>query len=39
MMCRYPGTVHSFVTVNPAFERSQQALADIAGFIRGFASR
>ena len=39
MMCRYPGTVHSFVTVNAAFERSQQALADIAAFIAGFARR
>lgn len=39
MVCRYPGTVHSFVTVNPTFERSRQALADIAAFIAAFGRR
>lgn len=39
MVCRYPGTIHSFVTINPTFERSRQALADIAGFIAAFGRR
>jgi hypothetical protein len=39
MVCRYPGTMHSFLVVNAEFERSRQAYADIAAFVRGFADR
>jgi acetyl esterase len=39
MVCRYPGTTHSFVVVNGEFERSREAYSDIAAFIRGFAGR
>lgn len=32
---RYPGTVHSFISFNPGFTRSLEALGDIASFIAG----
>lgn len=33
----YPGTVHSFVSFNPGFMRSREALGDIDSFIAGCA--
>ncbi len=39
MVCRYPGTIHSFLVLNAQFERSRQAYADISAFINGFAER
>ena len=32
---RYPGTIHSWLTLNPGFAASRQALADLDRFIGG----